>query len=96
MVNISPGRNSSPLSGVKFCCDYMASFGTGLSTFFPLLPFCFVEYSVNATAQTHVSTRAEILLRLYMRFFSLPARDEDFQPGLKFSMLSPPYSQLLT
>ena len=51
-------RNSSPLSGVKFCCDYMASFSPGLSTIFPLPPFCFVEYSFNAPAQTHVSNRA--------------------------------------
>ena len=65
MANFSPGWNSSPPSGLKFCRDYMASFSPGLSTIFPLPPFCFVEYSVNAPAQTHVSTRAEILLRLH-------------------------------
>ena len=35
--------NSSPLLGLKFCCDYMASFSPGLSTIFPLPPFFFVE-----------------------------------------------------
>ena len=67
--------------------DYMANFSlgwkssTGLSTFFPLPPFCFVEYSVNAPAQTHVSTRAEIFMRASTWGFSA------FQP--RMNILSP-------
>ena len=62
----------------------MASFSPGLSTIFPLPPFCFIEYSVNAPASTHVSTRAERNIFCdYMRVFSPSARDEHFQPGQK-------------
>ena len=53
---------------LKFCCDYMASFSPGLSTFFHCRHFVSLIYSVNAPAQTHVSTRAEILLRLHEVF----------------------------
>ena len=68
MANFSPGGDSSPLPGLKFCCDYIASFSPGLSTIFPLPPFGFVKFYVNAPAQTHVSTRAEMLLRLHEVF----------------------------
>ena len=37
----------------------------GPEDLFQLPPFCFVEYSVNAPAPTHVSTWAEILPRLH-------------------------------
>ena len=78
MVNFSPSWNSSPPSGLKFRCDYIESFSPGLSKIFPLKTFGFVEYSNTAPAQAHVSTRAEIVLRLHEVF-------QPSSPGWTFS-----------
>ena len=53
----------------------MANFSLGFSTIFPLPPFCFVEYSITAPAQAHVSAGLK-LGRDHMRFFSHPSRAE--------------------